>query len=418
MKFLLKLIFITLLVCPLLLATGLFMMVEQQPRIERTAKLTPANIAQAKKLLDQHDPRRLKSGSEKRIEINEQELDLALNYLLQRYAKGSGHVDLQPHRATTTASLPLPLVPVSLYLNATAVVGDTAGEPRLRELRIGRVNIPPWAVPWLVRAIGKFTTGEHTFPAVGELIKELRIAPQKLTAVYRWDESLPDRVRAGLLTSDDQARIKSYHDRLVEIARQAASRKLSLVDLFKPLFALARDRSRDHDPAKENRAALLVLTLYVTGEKPGSLIAAAKSWPTPLRREITLNNRDDFAKHFIVSAALAAYADSPLANAVGLYKELDDARGGSGFSFNDIAADRAGTKFGEALVVGAAMGRKLQQQLAQGIREAEVMPTTHDLPEFMQEAEFKRRFGGVGAPAYDAMMARIERRIVALPFYR
>jgi len=42
----------------------------------------------------------------------------------------------------------------------------------------------------------------------------------------------------------------------------------------------------------------------------------------------------------------AYYRDgTPLADAVGLWKELADARrGGSGFSFNDIAADRAGTR--------------------------------------------------------------------------
>ncbi len=30
------------------------------------------------------------------------------------------------------------------------------------------------------------------------------------------------------------------------------------------------------------------------------------------------------------------------------------------------------------------------------------MPEIADLPEYMPEAEFKRRFGGVGAPAYTA----------------
>jgi hypothetical protein len=40
------------------------------------------------------------------------------------------------------------------------------------------------------------------------------------------------------------------------------------------------------------------------------------------------------------------------------------------------------------------------------------------LPEFMPEAEFKRRFGGIDAPAYKRMMDDIERRIAALPLYR
>ena len=34
------------------------------------------------------------------------------------------------------------------------------------------------------------------------------------------------------------------------------------------------------------------------------------------------------------------------------------------------------------------------------------------------QAEFKRRYGGIGAPAYLKMMDTIERRIAAMPLYR
>ena len=46
------------------------------------------------------------------------------------------------------------------------------------------------------------------------------------------------------------------------------------------------------------------------------------------------------------------------------------------------------------------------------------MPDVSDLPEFMQEAEFKRRYGGVGGAGYNAMMATIEARVAALPILR
>jgi hypothetical protein len=36
----------------------------------------------------------------------------------------------------------------------------------------------------------------------------------------------------------------------------------------------------------------------------------------------------------------------------------------------------------------------------------------------MPEPEFVRRFGGVGAPAYNALLADIDRRIAALPLLR
>ena len=46
------------------------------------------------------------------------------------------------------------------------------------------------------------------------------------------------------------------------------------------------------------------------------------------------------------------------------------------------------------------------------------MPHAADLPEFMAEAEFKRRYGGVGAAPYVAMMAEIERRVDRLAALR
>jgi uncharacterized protein YfiM (DUF2279 family) len=135
-------------------------------------------------------------------------------------------------------------------------------------------------------------------------------------------------------------------------------------------------------------------------------------------RKVTLNGRTDSPQHFTISAALAAHAGSPLADAIGLYKEVDDSRRGSGFSFNDLAADRAGTRFGELATRSPASARQLQQRAASGLREPDFMPHAADLPEYMPEAEFKRRFGGVGAPAYQGVMDDIERRVAACPLYR
>jgi hypothetical protein len=46
------------------------------------------------------------------------------------------------------------------------------------------------------------------------------------------------------------------------------------------------------------------------------------------------------------------------------------------------------------------------------------MPRFDDLPEFLPEAEFKRRYGGVGAPPYNELLAEIDRRVAALPVLR
>ena len=167
---------------------------------------------------------------------------------------------------------------------------------------------------------------------------------------------------------------------------------------------------------EENRAALLVLTLYANHRPPDTIVASAASWPAPRPLVLTLRQRDDSALHFLISAVIAAQAGTPLADAVGVWKELADARaGGSGFSFNDLAADRAGARVGERAVRDAG---QLQARFAAGPPESDFMPNAADLPESMPEAAFVARYGGIGAAPYNRMLAEIEKRVAALPVLR
>jgi hypothetical protein len=187
-----------------------------------------------------------------------------------------------------------------------------------------------------------------------------------------------------------------------------------VAEFLPPLFALAAERSAaGGQAAAENRAALLTLTFYANQRPLGMLVPAAHLWPQPKPGVVTLRQRQDTALHFLVSAVIAAEDGTPLADAVGLWKELDDARrGGSGFSFNDLAADRAGTRFGERAVRDPL---RLQQRIAAGIGDADLLPEVGDLPENLPEHEFIARFGGVGGAGYKRLLAIIESRLQAMP---
>ena len=211
---------------------------------------------------------------------------------------------------------------------------------------------------------------------------------------------------------------KAYQTRLAELIRPSATGRMPLSSLLLPLMELARQRSAESGKAvEENQAAILVLTLYVNGRDLATLVPAARNWPIPGPGRVALGGRDDFAQHFTISAALSATSGSPLADAVGLYKEVQDSRGGSGFSFNDIAADLAGTRFGEQATASEAAAIALQRRVAQVNSDADLLPKVSDLPEFLSESEFKRRYGGIGSPAYNAMMRDIDQRLSALPLY-
>jgi len=185
--------------------------------------------------------------------------------------------------------------------------------------------------------------------------------------------------------------------------------------LLGKMFTLARDRSSASDPVAENRAAITVLAERALGQR---LVSVRGLHGLGNRGGVQLAGRRDFSQHFALSAFIAATGGEGLSDVAGLYKELRDARDGSGFSFNDLAADRAGSRFGELSTRSAKHARWVQAMLA-GSRDASLyFPRVDDLPQFMHQAEFERRYGGVGAKPYEAMVDKIETRIAALEVYR
>jgi hypothetical protein len=417
MRSLVKALWVIGIAIPFTVAVALYLAIDQQPAIRRAAEITPANIQRAKLVLDQNNPRKLKTGNRQSVILNQQDLDLAANYLAHYYANGSARVILNNGKAELAASLRPPKIPIIFYFNVTAIVTGDSPMPRFAELRIGRLLIPGLVADWLMTRLLVGFLGQDAFDTAAQTVKRIDVKQGQLILAYEWQTKLRDTLREVVISPEDQERLRAYQERLTLISNSPKTRNVSLSELLIALFELAEIRGQQGNPVAENRAAILVLALYVNGKPLATILPAAKNWPRPMAQTVTLNGRQDFSKHFIVSAALAANAGAPLSDAVGLYKEIEDSRVGSGFSFNDIAADRAGTRFGE-LAAENSSAAKLQRQIAKGISEKEIMPATDDLPEFMTEAELQRRFGGVNGPEYRKMMAAIERRIAALPLYR
>ncbi len=212
----------------------------------------------------------------------------------------------------------------------------------------------------------------------------------------------------------DPVALRHYHDRLVALQTEGIGLRGSLSELLQPLFVDAESRSRHGDPVLENAALLSLLGTWSRGKPLDGLVPG--DIERPQRFLMKLHRRRDFAQHFLFSAALAARGDSALSNAVGLFKEIMDTEHGTGFSFTDIAANVAGSRFGELAVSERAA--TLQQALADGVTDGDLLPVIDDLPEFMDTAAFEAQFGRVGSPSYEAMMSDIHGRIMALPLYQ
>jgi len=416
MKLIAKLILLSVFLLPLALVGALILVVQDTPKLHDRADLTPEHIARGKQVFEQNDPRRMMTGSITTASLGQEELDLATNYLANQYAGGVARLNIDEGRAVIESTLQLPANPLGRFLNLKLELKQTDRLPKIDSMTLGKLWVPGVLAGMLVNYGLTAVQPLVDWQTFTDMIQQVRFERRRMTVTYRWQDDLPAKLSHALLSTQDHNRIAAYQRRLAELT-QGSRNSLNLTALTKPLFQLATDRSNNGAAVAENRAAILALTFYVNQKDLNKIVPHSKTWPNPTWRRVTLNDRNDLPKHYLVSAMLAAYSGTPMADAVGLYKEIEDSRGGSGFSFNDIAADRAGTRMGERAISNEAQAKKIQM-LMSAATESDIMPVTADLPEFMPEAEFKRRFGGLQGKPYRQMMVEIEQRVAALPINR
>ncbi|WP_457418047.1 hypothetical protein [Roseateles sp. P5_E7] len=403
---------------------ALTLAVQGSPRWPAPAEVSAADVAQARNFLHRNDPRRPAPGPLRTLVASEREANLMLDQLARRLASGAPGASVQlvlgGGSASLRASLPVPHSPVTAWLNIAATLRETTGLPAIDDLRVGRLPVPAWLaarlLPGLVERLHATPEGALAL----DMVRRVRLMPARLEVVYEWGDEGLQRLLGTLLPPAEQARLTAYAQAMTGAMQVHVSAgggaSLSLDRLLPPLFMLASQRSvGGGDALAENRAALLTLALQVTGRRMSDLVPAIRAAPQPQQVTVTLAGREDFAQHFLISALLALEGGGPLADAIGVYKETADLRDGSGFSFNDIAADRAGTRLG---LLAKRDPQALQDRLAHGARERDLMPDVADLPEFLGRSEFLATYGGVDAPPYRRMLAEIERRLDALPLLR
>ena len=394
-----------------------FGLLEDAPRIQAVHRMKPPQVARARALLAEHDPRRLRDGDVRALELSADELELVLNYVLQQLGGGASRVRVGEHVLLAEVTGMLPANPVGRYVNLDIGLSEVGAVPLVERLRIGHVSVPSLFVNPVVAAALRVAYASAGIDKPGSLFKGVEFGDRGIVVHYQWHTAIANAVRNQLVPVEDASRLREFHGALVALTRQGQG-PLALPDLLAPLFELAASRASNGDPQADNRAALLVLSSYLSGRQLDLLVPAATDWPPATRRSVRLHGRADLAKHFVNSAALTATGGQAVAKTLGLFKELDDSRSGSGFSFIDLLADETGTRFGKRATESRVMARALQPLAAVARTDAQWMPDPDGLQEHMSEKEFNRRFGGVDGPGYRQVLDDIARRIDAIAMYR
>lgn len=387
--------------------------VSDQPDNQLNWSMRQDDLIRAKKIL--HEGSKTRPDEIGKIELSLADLNLAGNYLLNRFAPGKAVIALKDHKIRFAVTTTLPENAIGKYVNISFRLGheDNNPLPVLTKFKAGKLLLPSKVAAFIIEKGIEYTSLNDYFLLATDPIQGVDIDNDKITITYHQSQAALNNAR-DLLTHDrvtsHQAGI--YQAKIAEIVNQHDPNwRLSLADLIKPMFALALQESTQASAVEENRAAINAINDYVNAYRTGKL-------PTKPYYPAFLYKRIDLAQHFIGAAAITASVNSQMAQVLGEEKELQDARRGSGFSFIDLAADKAGARFGEIAVASPESARALQQALANINGYSDFMPDPTSLPEHMDEMMFKKRYGGINSAAYQKVSKQIDALIAATPLYK
>ncbi|MGR8950849.1 MAG: hypothetical protein ACU83V_00320 [Gammaproteobacteria bacterium] len=421
MKLLPRFIGTSLLVVLLVCLTILLFGVGNKPEVIGLGwSLTHDDIARARYIL--HEGANIKPDELGTLELTESDLNLAASYLLNRYWKSAVHIQLKKNQLRFKVTVTLPENSLGKFLNISFRLGnDSMYElPGITKFKVGKLLLPAKLADWVIQRIIQNTSLKEYYILATQPIKAVEIDQDKVTIAYYSNAETLRQARDFLADSSANPAQAIYQKKLSEIiANHDPEWRLSLAELLQPMFQMALQRSTPDTATEENRLVILTVNDYVNKQQIPRLLQITRTKPTQNSQySAFMYKRIDLAQHFIGAAALTASVDSNLAKVMGEQKELSDADSGSGFSFIDLAADKAGTRFGEIATSTPENARKIQKAMA-GIRSySEFMPDPRDLPEKMNADEFKDRFGAINSPEYQKISNEIDARIAALSIYQ
>ena len=381
-------------------------------------ELSNTDIQRAKDIIHANQ---IATGKFINLDLTERDLNIACTYLFNLYTDSQSHIQLSNDYISFQLHFILPenlfgqYVPIQFQLHLPPYQ-----TPEIKNLYIGKIRITDIYAGLLIEYVIKHTRLNQYLELISKNIREIKLQSQQLHIIYQRPTSTngkhttnhPQNQRAPNIDNDA---LEQYQEKLnTTLSQHDSAWLLSLSDVLQSLFQLAQQRSTAANAIAENRLAIFVANRYVN-HYPGTSTKNTKH--SPRKYPVYLYKRHDMAQHFMWSATLSALGGSQLAQMIGEEKELEDAKTGSGFSFIDLAADRAGMTFGEQATSSPEQALKLQQKMANIKHYQAFMPNVKDLPERLSSQEFKSQYQSVNSPKYQALLQKIDRRIAESEIY-
>jgi hypothetical protein len=375
------------------------------------------------------NPRTVRAGRTKTLRLTAREVDALVSWAQSIAGREwPTSVELGAGTVKVSSALPVPGASSPRFLNAMVEARPevSAGRMSLKieALHVGRLRVPRPVLAALSPLVALAVSEDERVRPFVAATRALDVQPSALSVTYGRVDGGPgyvaDVLGKGLTGEVDPEAVRAHARSLVAVSRRIPPGERAASEALRSAFALARQRSEKGSPVLENRAGLLALGVLLGHPRLQTVIGPVvepADWRAigPALRRPRVRGRSDWTRHFFLSAALTALSVESVSDAAGLFKEELDADGGSGFSFADLLADRAGTCFALAATRDEEGARALQGRLAGGATLEEFLPPAAGLPEGVTDAQLERDYGGVGGEGYRRLAASIESRLPWCP---
>ena len=415
-----KLTYLFLSLCILLAAV--FFLATTSPVTEQQ-QITPADVSAAKKLLSDTVKHLSQHDGTIALSFDQSQLNALFNVASYASRQMQFRSEISPFGLMISGRGNLYMLFVTRGLDANCLLGPTATGFAIVSCWLGQLPVPGFVANWLLHtlvnntiaapadqqllqllATGEIRQNRLVFSANNAAPIQLRLQPQ-FYQPFAADESTPP------LAAD----IAFYLQQL-KLLRRKNFREHRLAFYLHQLFTLAEQRATmTAQPINEAYQNAMWAAAVTMGNRKFIYYAnpAIQLNQVPKTAPVTLNGRRDLALHFLYSAVIQMLSSSELSEQIGLLKEIMDAdSGGSGFSFADLAADKAGTRFAERL--NTYTPSCLENYSPLNFEHA-IMPPTDELLEGLDEYEFSQLFGQMNSQTFDQVELTLKNLINNLP---
>lgn len=410
------------------------LIVDVSPTVDKNVHSQVENAENVSDILSQLRKSLRNRYQPQQIDITYSQAESLLGFTQRVVPSVSSDLQLFDGYAELLVSYQLPPYFLSYYINLSLRINE-AERFDVESLSIGAITIPgSWALNWAESIANSYTNSQIATKFIQQVTRT-DISPDKIIISLNPLDSLLRELK-NIKTSSDGSekqllRIKTAHYlRLLDslplpaINNKSPNKDTSLSYYLHKIMLEAKEMSmqdsqgNSNSATLENEAAIMALAIYVGHHRFSTLVGdlsfAVDPIPTARNRPV-LANRKDLSLHFIFSAAIKLLSEQGISVAVGEFKELmDRGKGGSGYSFVDLAADMAGANFA-ALAVDPRTALQIQNMMSQEASETLFFPQIDGFEEGMSKSEFKRKYVNIESRKYAEVIDEIERRLKRLP---